>query len=87
VVGVYLQDQHTEAPRAYVVLKESINASKATANAIHDWLNTRIVYYKHLRGGIRFTDTIPKSEAGKILRRVLKELAAGRSVDDKKSRL
>jgi 4-coumarate--CoA ligase len=42
---------------------------------IHDWLNKQVVSYKRLRGGIRFVEAIPKSAAGKILRRVLVEQA------------
>ena len=77
VVGVYLQEQHTEAPRAYVVPSADVEPSAKLEGEIHQWLNGRIVHYKRLRGGIRFIDAVPKSAAGKILRKVLKEQAAG----------
>ena len=35
--------------------------------------------YKWLRGGIDFVDKIPKSPSGKILRRLLRDLAKGTS--------
>jgi acyl-coenzyme A synthetase/AMP-(fatty) acid ligase len=40
-----------------------------------EWLNERVSPHKKLRGGVRFVDAIPKSNAGKILRRVLVEQA------------
>ena len=76
VVGVYDSEQATEVPRAYIVpTKPNINP-KALEKEIQDWLNARVAKHKMLRGGIRFVDEIPKSAAGKILRRVLKERAA-----------
>ena len=39
------------------------------------WLEGKVANYKRLRGDVRFIDAIPKSVAGKILRRVLKEKA------------
>lgn len=52
-----------------------------SAQEIADWLNSKVVYYKKLRGGVRFVDQIPKSAAGKILRRVLRDAA---KVEDEK---
>jgi len=33
----------------------------------------RLTAYKHLAGGVRFVDAIPKNPSGKILRRVLRD--------------
>jgi acyl-coenzyme A synthetase/AMP-(fatty) acid ligase len=33
----------------------------------------KVASHKKLRGGIRFVDEIPKSAAGKILRRILRD--------------
>ena len=38
-------------------------------------LSEKVIYYKHLRGGVRFIKGIPKLPSGKILRRVLREMA------------
>jgi 4-coumarate--CoA ligase len=40
---------------------------------IVEFLASRVASHKRLRGGVRFVDEIPKSAAGKILRRILKE--------------
>ncbi|KAJ5811870.1 hypothetical protein N7474_008171 [Penicillium riverlandense] len=73
VIGVNLEKEHTEVPRAYIVLRSGIERCDGSAQEIIDWLNSKVSNHKKLRGGIRFVDEIPKSAAGKILRRILKE--------------
>ncbi|KAL9469160.1 hypothetical protein ACSS6W_010854 [Trichoderma asperelloides] len=75
VIGVWDKVQHTEIPRAYVVLKPGVAETEARAKEIIEWLNAKVAPPKKLRGGVRFIKEIPKSQAGKILRRVLKEQA------------
>lgn len=75
VIGVYDESQHTELPRAYLVLKPGVEKSDATAKHIADWLHERVAHHKKLRGGVKFVDEIPKSPSGKILRRIFKEEA------------
>ncbi|KIV78442.1 hypothetical protein PV11_10162 [Exophiala sideris] len=75
VVGVFSEDRATELPRAYIVLAQGYQADAKLERDIHEWLNKKIAPYKRLRGGIRFIDIIPKSAAGKVLRRVLAEQA------------
>ena len=62
-----------ELPRAYVVLKDSEKHSDETRTHIYNWVKERVAPYKRLDGGIVFTDTIPKSASGKILRRLLRD--------------
>ncbi|EGC39632.1 hypothetical protein DICPUDRAFT_26531 [Dictyostelium purpureum] len=64
--------ENGEAPKAFIVLKPN---EKATKNEIYKWLNPKISHYKSLNGGIVFIDSLPKSPAGKILRRNLKLLS------------
>ncbi|KAI5295704.1 hypothetical protein KEM52_000497 [Ascosphaera acerosa] len=71
VVGVPVEDG--EVPRGYVVPADPKKTSPTDARAIMDWVASRVVHYKRLRGGVRFVDSVPKSVSGKILRRVLKE--------------
>lgn len=75
VIGIYDEDQATEVPRAYCVVKQGIPKSDKTAEEIISWTNGKVAPHKRLRGGVRFVDEIPKSASGKILRRVLKERA------------
>ena len=68
VIGVEIPG--TEAPRAYVVTGGDI-----TAQEIKDFVKELVADYKQLRGGVVFMDAIPKSAAGKILRKDLRDLA------------
>lgn len=58
-------DEAGEVPKAYVVLKGS-----ATAAELMDFVAERVAPHKKIRL-VEFTDKIPKSPSGKILRRVL----------------
>ena len=56
-----------EVPKAFVVLK-----GEATAEDIMEFIAVRVAPYKRIRL-VEFVSEIPKSPAGKILRRVLKD--------------
>ena len=56
-------------PRAYVVLKAGVEANEETATSISDFVAKHASPTKKLRGGVIFTDAIPKTASGKILRR------------------
>ncbi|CAK5262082.1 unnamed protein product [Mycena citricolor] len=80
VIGVDDPVEATELPRAYVVpadpAKVSSKAEKAAFEAaVAQWIQTKVAKHKYLRGGVAVIDLIPKSPAGKILRRQLRELA------------
>ncbi|KAI1501413.1 hypothetical protein F5X99DRAFT_382404 [Biscogniauxia marginata] len=78
VVGVTIDGE--ELPRAYVVPSAS---AKTTEQEVAKWMETRVIKYKWLKGGVKFVETIPKNPSGKILRSKLKELAA-KEVGDRK---
>jgi acyl-coenzyme A synthetase/AMP-(fatty) acid ligase len=40
-----------------------------------EWVHERVAGHKRLRGGVEWVEEVPKSASGKILRRVLKEMA------------
>lgn len=75
VVGVWVDDQATELPTAFVTLKKGLDATsiRTVTEGIHTWLNGEVANHKRLRGGIHVVDSIPKSPSGKILRRELKQ--------------
>ena len=83
VIGLYKEDIATELPMAFVVPKKGVidlvNSSQsekdACGNEIANWLDSKVANHKKLRGGVVFIDEIPKSQSGKILRRVLREKA------------
>jgi len=86
VIGIEDKEMHTEVPRAYIVhakrggqagnKETGVPASaedEKDAEEIIKWTASKVANHKRLRGGVRFIDEIPKSAAGKILRRILKE--------------
>lgn len=75
VIGVYSRERATELPRAYVVLSKGYEAGDEVEKEIMQWIEDRVAPHKRLRGGMRFVETIPKSAAGKVLRRILVEQA------------
>lgn len=73
-------DDAGELPRAYVVLKPGVlpedaddGAIQSVKDGIYQWVKERVAPYKRLDGGVVFTDVIPKSTSGKILRRILRD--------------
>ena len=68
-----------EVPRAYVVAKPDHDLSEADVMA---FVAERVAPYKKLRSVV-FTDAIPKSASGKILRRLLVEQDRGRGAVDR----
>ena len=70
VIGIWMVDQDTEVPRAYIVPKGQISAQE-----IIDFVKKELAPYKQLRGGVEFLDEIPKSASGKILRKELRDRA------------
>ncbi|KAL3280308.1 hypothetical protein HHI36_017797 [Cryptolaemus montrouzieri] len=71
VVGLP-DDYAGELPLAFVVKKEDVNV---TSEELQKYIAGQVSSPKQLRGGVRFIKEIPRNPSGKILRRVLKELA------------
>ncbi|KAH7484694.1 4-coumarate--CoA ligase [Phytophthora ramorum] len=59
-----------EIPKAFVVLKEG---ERLTGEALEIYVASKVTYYKRVRE-VEFTDVIPKSLSGKILRRELQRV-------------
>ncbi|XP_050358860.1 uncharacterized protein LOC126779078 [Nymphalis io] len=61
-----------EVPLAFVVLQPG---KTLTEKAVQDFVAERLSNPKHLRGGVRFINEIPKNQTGKILRKELRKMA------------
>lgn len=70
VLGI--QDTYAgERPKAYVVLKKSAQPSRDAGLKLIQFVKEKKVRYKWI-AEVEFTDVVPKSPTGKLLRRVLK---------------
>lgn len=76
VTGIPSKEE-TELPRAYISPAQPIPKPKIEpfALGIQDWVAGKVPSHKELRGGIVVVERIPKSAAGKILRRELRDRA------------
>ncbi|KAF4986593.1 hypothetical protein FDECE_15876 [Fusarium decemcellulare] len=74
VVGITLWGH--EVPRAYVVKR---SGSMTTSQAVSSWVESKVAAYKRLDGGVVFVDVIPRTQSGKILRRLLRDRAKAES--------
>ncbi|KAF9949044.1 putative fatty-acid--CoA ligase FadD10 [Mortierella alpina] len=73
VIGVENKEQATEVPMAFVV-KASGPGEALTEKEVADYVASKVASHKRLRGGVRFIEVVPKSAAGKILRKDLRAL-------------
>ncbi|KAG0314507.1 hypothetical protein BG000_005515 [Podila horticola] len=70
VIGVWNEAQATEVPLAFVVKQGEGQA--LTEQAVLEYVASKVSAHKRLRGGVRFIEAVPKSAAGKILRKDLR---------------
>ncbi|XP_063835544.1 uncharacterized protein LOC135084734 [Ostrinia nubilalis] len=71
VVGV-ADKEAGELPMAFISTQPG---KSVTEKEIQEFVAQRLSNPKHLRGGVRFVDEIPKNPTGKILRKVLRSMA------------
>ena len=69
-VVTLVDEQAGEIPKGFVVLKPGTAA--VSAQSLMDFVAGQIAHYKQIRQ-LEFTDAIPKSPSGKILRRLLRD--------------
>ncbi|XP_068621822.1 luciferin 4-monooxygenase-like [Battus philenor] len=60
-----------EVPLAFVVLQKGVNVTEIE---LQRFVAERLSNPKHLRGGVRFVDEIPRTGSGKILRKNLRQM-------------
>jgi acyl-coenzyme A synthetase/AMP-(fatty) acid ligase len=84
VIGVkHPADPETELPRAYVVKGPAPGNQPLVEREVTAWCGERLASDKALTGGVKFVDVIPKNPSGKILKRVLREMAKKELEQDK----
>ena len=72
VIGVPAQDQGDgEVPKAFVIRKAGV---ETTAVDIVKGVAKKVAKYKQLRGGVVFVEALPRSLAGKLLRKELRKV-------------
>lgn len=76
VIGVKFERAGTELPRAYIVRQTGDAGASLTERDVQQFLASKLASYKRLDGGVVFTEAIPKNASGKILKRILREIAA-----------
>lgn len=69
MIGIWVENEATEYPRAYVVLSSSGKEQADPCAAIQKWMQGKVAHYKQLKGGIKLVESVPKSPSGKLLRR------------------
>lgn len=72
VLGLH-DDYSGEIPKAFVALKGGMKGSKDVEAELVKYVKERKVRHKHITGGVKFVEVIPKSASGKILRRMLRD--------------
>jgi acetyl-CoA synthetase len=80
VVGAK-DDTTGQAIIAFVTLKGEVPADDALGNELRAHVSTRIGAISRPKTVI-FTDDLPKTRSGKIMRRLLKDVAEGRDLGD-----
>ncbi|KAG0714697.1 4-coumarate--CoA ligase-like 7 [Chionoecetes opilio] len=73
VIGV-VDEEAGELPKAYIVQKPG---KIVDSEDIIAWVKERVAPFKRLRGGVEIIDAIPRSPAGKILRKNLRQQPSG----------
>ena len=69
MIGVK-SEREGEVPLAFIVREDEM----LTENKVNQYMKNQVSSYKQLVGGIRWIESIPKSTAGKILRKDLKNM-------------
>ncbi|KAH0446006.1 hypothetical protein IEQ34_025157 [Dendrobium chrysotoxum] len=70
-----------QVPRAYVALKDPSSSSDAET-VITDHVAASLSHYKHLRGGVRVLDALPRNGVGKSIYQILVTHTSRRQYDE-----
>jgi len=70
IIGTNLPNSNNEAPRAYIVKAPGSHIDEIE---VKQHMSLYLAKYKALDGGIVFTDSIPRTLAGKVAKNILRE--------------
>jgi acyl-CoA synthetase (AMP-forming)/AMP-acid ligase II len=88
VIGIkYPHAPEVEHPRAYVVKRPVPESHLLDETKVKVYCGERLAKYKELTGGVKFVEAIPKNASGKILKRVLRDIAKEELAQENKARL
>jgi acyl-CoA synthetase (AMP-forming)/AMP-acid ligase II len=88
VIGVkHVGDTDAEHPRAYVIKRPAEEAKNLDEAAVKKYCGERLAKFKELTGGVKFVDSIPKNASGKILKRVLRDMAKAELEQGEKAKI
>lgn len=74
VIGIDVPEEGTQLPRAYVVRKQPAT-NMLTEEEVKKYVAERVTKYKWLEGGVVFTDALPKTASGKLMKNLLRDWA------------
>lgn len=60
VCGLYLEDEATEYPVAYITTAEPYHKHAQLIMDVADFVAGQVAHYKRLRAGVQILDSIPK---------------------------
>lgn len=84
VIGInHPEEKDVELPRAYVVRRPGCDKAELDERKVKEWCAGKLARYKELTGGVLFVDAIPKNASGKILKRILREMAKDEIVKER----
>lgn len=76
VIGVVREENGSELPRAYIVRRPGEEGKKLGEEEVKELIKGKLSSYKRLDGGVVFTNAIPRNASGKVLKRILRDIAA-----------
>jgi acyl-coenzyme A synthetase/AMP-(fatty) acid ligase len=80
VVGIPTKEKDSEVPLGCVSLASSVEARdiENVLEQIKKFVDAKVSPYKRLRGGLFHVEVLPKTSTGKVMRRTLPEIVAGK---------
>lgn len=77
VIGIQMPPalDENEHPRAYVVVRPGTDGQAVNEATLRSYCGSRLAKFKDLTGGICFIDVMPRNPTGKILKRILRDMA------------